>query len=286
MSEPCLFVLPRAHFKLTGPDRLRYLHGQVTQNLRSLTPGISLPACITDAKGKLQAEIWVSSGEECLLLDTHPELAESLALRLEKYMIADDCVLEPSSDTVLLHSLSDPAALPALASLASSSAPRLGRPGWDIRIPSSLWNSLSRDFSALLGSDAQWESLRILHGIPVWGRELTPQTLPPEAGLDRTHVDYHKGCYIGQEVLSRIKSAGRVNRKLFKWKLSAAALPEPGTPILLSAPLSQPPSEAGHITSAAQTSEGPRALGFIKTQFEHSSFVLPSGEEILPLSRA
>jgi folate-binding protein YgfZ len=54
----------------------------------------------------------------------------------------------------------------------------------------------------------------VQRGIPAWGAELTEDTLPPEAGLDKTHIDYHKGCYIGQEVISRLKSVGHVNRAL------------------------------------------------------------------------
>jgi folate-binding protein YgfZ len=58
------------------------------------------------------------------------------------------------------------------------------------------------------------EILRIERGIPSWGNELSTDTLPPEAGLDRTHIDYDRGCYPGQEVISRLKSIGRVNRSL------------------------------------------------------------------------
>ena len=58
------------------------------------------------------------------------------------------------------------------------------------------------------------ETLRIEAGVPRWGAELNEDTLPPEAGLDRAAIDYHKGCYIGQEVISRIKSVGHVNRSL------------------------------------------------------------------------
>lgn len=61
------------------------------------------------------------------------------------------------------------------------------------------------------------EAERIEKGIPKWGAELKEGMLPPEAGLDATDISYHKGCYIGQEVISRIKSAGKVNRRLTKF---------------------------------------------------------------------
>src|SRR5690606_15370293 len=69
------------------------------------------------------------------------------------------------------------------------------------------------------------ETLRIRHRVPAWGKELVPGILPPEAGLDRNAISYHKGCYIGQEVLSRIKSAGKVNRRLFALTVPAGTRP-------------------------------------------------------------
>jgi folate-binding protein YgfZ len=150
--------------------------------------------------------------------------------------------------------------LPGLISSA-----RFGRPGWDwwtdADTAAKSWAGIESRVVVL--DDALSEVLRIEAGVPRWGRELTEDTLPPEAGLDRTHVDYHKGCYIGQEVISRLKSVGHVNRQLSGF-VSAA-----GEPLIPGASLFVPGDDAravGMLTSAAYSFalEKPIALGYLK----------------------
>jgi folate-binding protein YgfZ len=115
------------------------------------------------------------------------------------------------------------------------------------------------------------EVVRIEHGIPRWGRELGEETLPPEAGLDATHIDYHKGCYIGQEVISRLKSVGHVNRRLVGFT-HAETTPGDSSPLL-------PPGmrifaagdetkQIGEITSSAFSLAlaKPVALGYLRRE--------------------
>ena len=222
----------RAKLLIVGADRVRYLNGQVTANVTRMTMAEALPACVTTAKGKLCGDVFISSTPEALLIDAEPELRESLLARLERYIVSDDAGIEDVTETLgLLHFL--PAkgksieSLSGLAGIPQRKARRFGPLGVDVfvstgSIPdhtftwvhgppgtplpdSSTRPHLSPDFL---------EMLRIEHGIPRWGRELGEETLPPEAGLDRTHIDFQKGCYIGQEVISRLKSVGHVNRQL------------------------------------------------------------------------
>ena len=116
--------------------------------------------------------------------------------------------------TALCHVIGPPDKITPLLSAEERSArtPRFGLPGHD------LWTTPDRlpfwlaQFPVLSTEDQS--TLEVLHAIPAWGHELTLDLLPPEAGLDLTAIDYHKGCYIGQEVISRIRSVGRVNRHL------------------------------------------------------------------------
>jgi folate-binding protein YgfZ len=108
------------------------------------------------------------------------------------------------------------------------------------------------------------ENLRIERGIPRWGGELDENTLPPEAGLDRTHIDYHKGCYIGQEVISRIKSIGHVNRRLAGFVSTTGARLDSESSIV---PAASPDGEpCGVLTSAGWSFalEKPVALGYLR----------------------
>jgi folate-binding Fe-S cluster repair protein YgfZ len=82
-----------AKFRLTGADRVRYLNGQVTNDVRRARPDETLHACVTDAKGRIAADIRLHAQSDALLLDAEPGLRESLGMRLERYIVADDPAL-------------------------------------------------------------------------------------------------------------------------------------------------------------------------------------------------
>ena len=107
------------------------------------------------------------------------------------------------------------------------------------------------------------ETLRIEAGIPRWGAELSEDTIPVEAGLDKTAIDYHKGCYIGQEVISRIKSVGHVNKELQGFISTDDRPLKAG--MLLATP-DAPDRKAGWLTSVTYSFalEKPVALGYLK----------------------
>ena len=245
----------RVELTLTGADRVRYLNGQVTSNVLKLAAGHTQPACVTTAKGRLCAEVLITATADALLIDADAVLRDTLPARLGRYIIADDVTLEDATDTrALLHFLGSPPALDGVASR------RFGRDGWDVRIPVAEKAALLSQRSVL--DDALLETLRLEAGVPRWGRELTEDTLPPEAGLDRTHIDYHKGCYIGQEVISRLKSVGHVNRQL------TGFVSADGSPLPVGASIFAPGEEraVGTITSAAFSFalEKSIALGYLR----------------------
>src|SRR5271154_6604853 len=86
--------LSRAKIKLTGGDRVRFLNGQASNDVRKLTPDAAMHACVMTAKGKMCADVFISAVEDYLLVDAEPSLCESLAARLERYIISDDVTLE------------------------------------------------------------------------------------------------------------------------------------------------------------------------------------------------
>jgi len=269
----------RVELVLTGVDRVRYLNGQVTSNVTKLAVGQTQPACVTTAKGRLCAEVLITATADALHIDAAAALRDSLPARLERYIIADDAALEDVTDArALLHFLGLPP--PALAGAWSVPARRFGRDGWDLRLPAADKAAVLAQHPVL--DDALLETLRIEAGVPRWGRELGEDTLPPEAGLDRTHIDFHKGCYIGQEVISRLKSVGHVNRQLTGF-VSADATPIPVGASLFSPGEDRP---AGLITSAAWSFalEKPIALGYLRRGSPTSGLLArstePSGPEV------
>lgn len=257
----------RLKLRLSGADRVRFLNGQVTANVTRLASGHAMPACITTAKGRLCGEAILHTTADTILIDADAALRESLPSRLEKYVVADDVTLEDATDDLrLVHILGNvaPGADLTDAAVSVDRAHRFGRDGWDLvlrpEVFESLWPAMIA--SAVVLDDELQEIIRIEAGIPRWGLELDENTLPPEAGLDRTHIDYHKGCYVGQEVISRLKSVGHVNRELTGFISRGDAL-EIGARLFAPGDDEHP---IGTLTSVAFSFalEKPVALGYLK----------------------
>jgi len=224
MSAP-IYQIDLGHpslLEFTGPDAVRFLNGQITQDVRRLVgTDISLPACVTDAKGRLQFRVSITAvATDSVWLSGLAEWQEALEARLTRYLIADEVEVSGRTGAFrLIHFTGVIAHVPA--GVIARHSRRFGVPGVDWWIPDSM-DFVASEIAPVLTGDAL-EAFRIAQGIPAWGRELTEGMLPPEALLENSDISYQKGCYIGQEVISRIKSAGKVNRYLTKFSLP----PEP-----------------------------------------------------------
>lgn len=254
----CIRLGSPALLEFSGPDAVRFLNGQLTQDVRRVAGGkISLPACVTDAKGKLQFRVNLLDAPGGVLWIAGEEWeSEALEARLTRYLIADDVEVRDLSGAFQLVHFTGPVA-DAPEGVIAREADRFGSPGVDWWIPADMAAELP-DVPELLGE--MLEAFRIQRGVPRWGVDLVAGQLPPEAGLDATDISYHKGCYIGQEVISRIKSAGKVNKSLVRLLLPAGCEFPPG-------PLTtEDGSAAGEITSVSPFVEGGRraALGYLK----------------------
>jgi folate-binding protein YgfZ len=257
----------RTKLRITGNDRLRFLNGQITNDLRKATETAAIEACVLNAKGKINAHIFVSAAPDCFFVDAAPELRETLVTRLERYVIADDVQIEDVTDQLsIFHLLSQTA--PNLRVRRIISAHRFGETGWDIWTERALYNAVLQELSSTYGllDHAAAEIARIEHGIPRWGRELTDEIIPIEANLEERAIDYEKGCYIGQEVISRIKMSGQTNKRL-RGLISLGNIPlQPGMKL---AATSAKGKEAGWITSATRSEKIGKeiALGYVKRGF-------------------
>jgi tRNA-modifying protein YgfZ len=253
-------VPPGIRLRLGGADAFRYLNGQITRDLKRLVAGEALTACILTPKGKLCAHLLIHREGDDLIVESNAGVGEALRERLERYLVADDVTITEEKWPGRIHLFGDASTRikqrikdgihDAEASAKGLSCSRLGVPGHDLSYGSPVPAEGLLDPSVV-------EILRIERGIPAWGRELGAETLPPEAGLDRTSIDYDRGCYPGQEVISRLKSIGRVNRLLCGFRGHSL---RPGMRIL-----SDGGKELGVLTSAASLPESPEcvALGYL-----------------------
>jgi len=149
-----------------------------------------------------------------------------------------------------------------------------------------IWERLAAEIPIL--SSELFEILRIEAGVPRWGFELDETTLPAEAGLDRTHIDFHKGCYLGQEVVSRIESVGHVHRRLAAFSSEASSLPVRGATLFAKG---APDVAAGIITSTTWSFalERPLALGYLRRTAAAGEYLARPADtdaEAVPISLA
>jgi len=258
----------RTKLRITGSDRVRFLNGQITNDVRKASESTAIEGCVLNAKGKLNAHLFLSAAPDCFWIDADPELREALRARLERYVIADDVQIEDVTDRLSIFHVLSRAAPDVNDSRRIVSTRRFADAGWDIWTDSAFHDAVSRWLSSMLGffDAASAEIFRIEYGIPRWGFELTEEIIPIEANLEERAVDYEKGCYIGQEVISRIKMSGQTNKRLCGLiSLHDAAL----LPGMKLARASDKSKEVGWITSAARSERLGKevALGYVKRGF-------------------
>ncbi|MGQ4810463.1 Aminomethyltransferase [Candidatus Entotheonellaceae bacterium PAL068K] len=266
-------VSHRGLVRVTGKDRQRFLHAMVSNDTASLQPGQGCYATFLTHKGRLVADFVVYAEAESYLLDLEPQAVQSLIEALEWFVFSEDVVLQDESAQSGLLSLQGPRAAELLALALGQAAPELptyahtrcqlaGQPvrlirrshtgelGYQLLAPLAalpdLWQALWQHHEACEARAVGLEALEVLRieaGIPLFGRDMTAETMPVEANLDEA-ISYTKGCYIGQEVIARIEGRGHVNRKLVGLLLGDARLPEPGSRVV------SPQRDVGWITSA------------------------------------
>ena len=205
----------RTKLRATGADRVRFLNGQTTNDVRKAGPDATQESCVLNSKGHLDAHIFLFATANEIWIDADAELRGRLQSRLERYIIADDVVVEDASEGfALFHVLAE--AKPAVEAKFHVRSRRLGWDGWDLWVEAAAVKEATEALTSAYqtADENEWERLRIENGMPRWGRELTPDIIPPEANLAQRAIDYEKGCYIGQEVISRMKMSGQIRQRL------------------------------------------------------------------------
>ncbi len=265
----------RTKLRIGGSDRLRFLNGQITNDAARGTAGLGIAASVLNAKGKMNGQIFLAPDGDSFLIDADPELRTTLKARLERYVIADDVAVEDVSHQFSIFHVAVPEAPSVPASGRLIQVNRFRRAGWDVWVEMAKRDEI---FAQLSGAhtfcdDACAEVFRVEQGVGRWGAEWTEEIIPVEANLEETSIDYEKGCYIGQEVISRMKMSGQRNKKLCGFVSLYNSPLEPGMKIF---PVGEEKKEAGWITSAVHSKRLGReiALGYLKRPFYQASYRL------------
>ncbi len=281
----------RAKIAVTGSDRVRWLNGMATNNVRDLAPGHGVYAFLLNAQGRIQADLYVFQRGESLLVDMERGQRDKILQLFDHYIIADDVEIADISDKLTALGLTGPEsrhvleragiAVPDLAYLQFADVAweqkaitllRSGeeaRESWQICVApehvSELWDALLKAGARATGTTAL-NLFRILRGIPQFGVDIRERDLPQETGQTRA-LNFTKGCYLGQEIVERIRSRGAVHRQFMAFAVEGT-VPEPGAKIVAGE--NQEEKEVGEITSSAilplSGGDRPVALGYVRRE--------------------
>lgn len=273
--------------EVTGRDRATFLHAMLSQDIKSLTPGRGAAASLLDIHGKIQCFAVVWALDDRLLVVTPPGHAAKLAEALDKHLFAEKAYMRDATGEIDFAVIAGPDAPGLVSRLADVAVPdtpwshvvgTLG--GVDTRIvrgdgetgEAEVWLAAPPAHaepprSTLVGAGARpvgrtaLESLRIEAGTPAFGVDADDTVLLPEIPFE-PRVSYSKGCYLGQEVVVRIRDRGHVNRMLRGLVLDGTRVPARGDRVTAG------DTEIGHVTSAVMSFglERPIALAFVRRQ--------------------
>ena len=202
-----------------GEDRSSWLSGMVTNDIKALAVGDSRYTAIVQVKGKILADAWIVALADALWIVLPAETLGAVRAHLESFVVMEDIELDaPTNVTVL--SVQGPAAMPdALRAegLTVWPADRLGRGGVDVCVTEGDRPGVMRAITtmqATVVTDAAWDAARLECGRPAFGVDFGTEHYVQEANLTPRAVSFHKGCYVGQEVVCRLEMRGHVRRQL------------------------------------------------------------------------
>jgi folate-binding protein YgfZ len=272
----------RGRIYATGEDRARLLHAMLTNHVQQLKPGEGCYAFFLNAQGHVQADVNLLCLEDRFLLDIEPETRERVFRHLDKYIIADDVALADVTEAVACLAVEGPHAAAMLAAIGAPApeadfahaawtgaivqrASATGEPGFRIFLPAgekAAWMARLESAGAIPATADEARTVRLEHGRPRYGEDIFDTTLPQETRQMHA-VHFAKGCYLGQEIVERIRSRGHVNRLLVRLEIEGDA-PVPGGTRITSGD-----AEAGEITSSAFSPALGKAvaLGYVRAQF-------------------
>ena len=260
----------RAIYQLTGPDAERYLNGQISQDVRLSSASSALYSVVSNFKGKLEGDLYIRRYNNAILIDTDSSQRESLFMRLDKYLIADDAeLIDVSDDYTLIFSTEKP-------DTACWSVPRFGIDGFDTLLEK------DQTTASTFTCPIELEAIRISNAVPAWQKELTNDILPADAAIEQRAISFTKGCYTGQEVISRMKSAGKTNRHLVN--LESNQNIETPTDLYLTSEDAKP---SAVLTSICQQEGNHIGLGYRMRKAESSTtFYTKEGLKVTVSSKA
>lgn len=258
----------RGKLRVSGEQRLWFLHQILTQAFEDMVPGDARDAAMITAHGRMIGYLECLATDDAVLCHFEAELCDELPGALSRYLLATRAAVDDVGDELGLV-LVGGEGWRAAAEAAAPGAPlhptrSLGAPAGYVWLDAAAVARVVDDLrarGARPASEDELEAVRVANGIPRWGRDMGAKTIPQEAGVDAVAVHYDKGCYVGQEAMAKIHLRGKVNRRLRKLEGSAAL--DAGAEVVVDG------AAAGTVTSA----HGTTALAMLRHTVEPGALV-------------
>jgi folate-binding protein YgfZ len=282
----------RARISLSGGDRVRWLNGMVTNNIRDLATGQGVYTFLLNPQGHILGDLYAYNRGESIVVDTDRCQIEKILATFDHYIIMDDVEVKNLTDSITTLGVAGPKSRDVLAAAgiaipdtnpleifeakctcdcectqctavrgedAGHETYELWLAPADVR---KTWDALVAHGATPVGSEAL-EIHRVVSGIPMYGVDIRERDLPQETEQARA-LNFNKGCYIGQEIVERIRSRGAVHRKF------SGFLADSGVPIAAGTKVVAGEKEVGEVTSVAsvRVPNGKKtvALGYIRRE--------------------
>jgi folate-binding protein YgfZ len=283
----------RGLLEVRGEDRVRWLDGMISGDVQALESGALGTGCyatLLTNRGAIIADLHVARFENAYLLESLRSEMPRIREALERYVIADDVVLADRSADFVTLGVEGPEAPSILEKATHGQISELeeeswaestiggrdvlvagfgfsGECGFQIRMKPQDRAEVEKALDAagtgdglVRGDFEALEIMRIEAGLPALGRELDEEVLPPEARLERA-IATNKGCYVGQEIVARLRARGQVHHLLVGLRIESSVLPEVGAELRAEGRVT------GELTSVAVSpTEGPIALAYVRRE--------------------
>ncbi|MFO0661688.1 MAG: folate-binding protein YgfZ [Polyangiaceae bacterium] len=256
--------------QITGADRLTWLNGLVTCEVKTLKPGQGSYGLALSKVGKILADIRIVVEAERILLGVGLDVIQSLREAMDRYLIMEDCELSDVSSAwswLELHGESAAAVANAAAEKlggVSTSIDRSGLGGAVLVVAKEKHSQALTEIESATGKKPaaadEWTAFRVKHKVPERGHDFDDKTYPQEASLEQKAVSFSKGCYLGQEVVCMLQMRGKTQRKVVGIAASAGGELKVGAQVL-----DERGEQVGSVTTVSNDDGTWRGLAMVKT---------------------
>ena len=275
-----------------GRDRARLLHNLTSNEVKKMKPGTGCYAFLLSAKGRIEADLYLWCFADHFLIDTEPELREKAMQHIRRYIIADQVELEDVTAGTAGIGVEGPGAAAVLAQMGApvpgdlqhcawgdrtvAGITATGQPGVRIYCAASDAAAIVQQLETAGATRASAEDARVVrieNGKPRYGEDIRETSLPQETQQMQA-ISFNKGCYLGQEIVERIRAQGHVNKKLVRLEVDGVELLAAGTRLKAG------DADAGEITSSVNSPQSGKvvAMAYVRTAFAEAGTSVRAGE--------